>query len=168
MEAAAAVEAASAGPFITVQIPESEISDSPPAYAELDSSIVIPGSEKKPNWFERQLAHKNKSMDRTIPVRMRKNEYLKFFAKDPKTGQYRDGVVEPPGGRKQWLQYRIQDFEAGELDDSAYERSSEKAYKGLDKKSTGGKIASAVGSGMNIFCQPYTFYAAKPVRPESK
>jgi hypothetical protein len=43
-----------------------------------------------------------------IPIRVRQSEYKMYFEKD-KHGNYLPGVVEPPGGRAEWLRERIEE-----------------------------------------------------------
>ena len=90
--------------LITVQIPESEIYDLPPDYQ------ADPNIQRRPSWVERRFSRTKK--EETVGVRMRKGEFFNFFVKDKKTGEYREGVIEPPGGRKAWLQRRLEEQES--------------------------------------------------------
>ena len=144
------------GPFITVQIPESEIFGD-----ETDSTITQP--KKKTNWFKRQVnSSQNIGGVKTVPVRMRKEEFTKYFIKNPKTGQYHDGVVEPPGGRKQWLQERIEDFKSGMLDVMAYTESGEKEYEDLGRKKS--SVEKAINGYLDWTGTPDLPWAGKPIR----
>ena len=150
-------------PFITVQILESDIYDEPPSYSEDDPSK---STGKKPSWTKRLRSSKDK--EKTKGVRMRRSELTIYFLKDPKTKEYRKDVIEPPGGRKRWLQERIEEFESGMLDESAYDGNLRKDYIGLRKQSAVGKVGSAVGTGMDFFGQPYTFYAGQGIKRRPK
>ena len=94
--------------IITVQLPETEIYDLPPEY-QADDDPTIEREGRRPSWFKRRVSRSKSTQGRTIGVRMRKGEFFSYFVKDEKTGQYREGVVEPPGGRQMWLQQRLQD-----------------------------------------------------------
>lgn len=149
-------------PFITVQIPETEIYDEPPppGYSPEDPAVA---KQKKSGWIKR-LSHSKEKNNKTKGVRMRRSELTMYFLKDPKTNEYRKGVIEPPGGRKRWLQDRIDEFEGGMLDEGAYEGNLAKDYDGLRKKS----VMSEVGSAMDFFGQPYQFYSGQGIIPNTK
>ena len=135
--------------YITVAIPESEIYDDPYSSTEGDPSIT--GPKKKGSWFKRNLEPKR---EKTVSVRMRKSHFVKYFRKHPKSGQYYPGVVEPPGGRKQFLQQCIFEYESGQMDDQAYEGNRPEDYQEFErKKSTLGK---AVGDTADLMRLPYT------------
>ena len=99
---------------------------------------------------------------------MRKAEFLQYFAKDPKTGDYREGVIEPPGGRKQWLQERIEDFSSGSLDEGAYQEAGDKDYDDLAKRSAAGQVAHDIGKAADFMGQPYTPWGMKPIPVDKK
>ena len=102
--------------FITVQMPSTEIFDAAPEEAaDPDPTVRI---DKKPHWFKRHPSSSKPKQTNTIGVRMRRSEFLSYFVKDRKTDQYREGVVVPPGRRKQWLQKRLHDQQTGELDET--------------------------------------------------
>ena len=92
---------------------------------------------------------------------MTKAEFLQYFAKDQKTGQYRKHIVEPLGGRQKWLQERIEEFSTGQLDDGAYEGNIDQDYDGLRKQSAIGKAADFLG-------QPYTPWTGQPISTRKK
>ena len=149
-------------PYITVQILESDIYDEPlpPSYSEQDPTV---STGKKPSLFKFKLGS-SRDKEKTKGVRMRRSELTTYFLKDPKTKQYRKGVIEPPGGRKQWLQDRIELFESGMLDEGAYDGNLRKDYDGLRKKS----VMTEVGAAMDFFGQPYTFYSGQGIIPNAK
>jgi hypothetical protein len=149
--------------FITVQIPESEVFGStPPIYTSGSSDPSITDTSRKGSWFKRHLSPSSSSWkEKTIGVRMTKTEFLQYFAKDQKTGQYRKDVIEPPGGRQKWLHERIEEFSTGQLDDGAYEGNIEEDYDGLRKQSAIGKAADFLG-------QPYTPWALQPIPTKKK
>lgn len=152
--------AGSQDPFITVQFPESEVYDNPPDYDQVTDPTVS-RSEKKGSWLKRHLSPSSKE-PKTIAVRMRKSEFLKYFVKDQKTGGYKQGVVEPPGGRMAWLQERIQEFRSGELDENAYERANYNDYEGLNGHKRG-PVRKAAGDTLDWIGTPDLPWAGKPV-----
>ena len=101
--------------FIVVQVPKSEIFGEEQAVEQIDNGPIT-GLEKKPNWFKRQLSQSIAKKEPTVGIIMRWVEFYQYFAKDKSTGKYRDEVVEPPGGRQQWLQQRLHDQNTGQLE----------------------------------------------------
>ena len=82
-----------------------------------DPSPKLP--EKKGGFFRRlSTSHSEKPKRDIKAVRMMRGEYLKFWAKDEK-GQYRDNVVEPPGGRREWVRRQIELNEQWDEEDKA-------------------------------------------------
>ena len=149
--------------FITVQIPESDIWDGPPPpnYTEDDQG---PSTGKKSSLLKMKLRSSKDKEEKTKGVRMRRSELTKYFLKDPKTKGYRKGVVEPPGGRKKWLQERIELFESGMLDEGAYEGNLPMDYAGLRKES----VMTQAGKAMDFFGAPYAFYSGQGIIPNKK
>lgn len=95
---------------LLVQIPRSEIFDDETVDQSqtYDDDGPIKDLGDKPSWFKRKLSSvAAPSSSKTIGIRMTKAEFLTYFARDEKTGQYKKDVVEPPGGRKAWLQERL-------------------------------------------------------------
>jgi hypothetical protein len=154
------------GPYITVAIPESDIWDDGDPSAEGDPSIT--GTKKKASWFKRKFDAKyDAGGQKTHPVRMLKSDFVKYFLKDQKTGQYREGVVEPPGGRKQFLQQCIYEYRTGQMDEQAYElRNYAQDYEEFERKR--GPVRKALGNPVvtaaDFMAQPYTPWAGKPIR----
>ena len=149
------------GPYITVAIPEHEIYGDANVTAEADPSIS--GTKRRPSWFKRHLDPKrNIDGHKTVPVRMLKSDFVKYFFKDQRTGRYRDGVVEPPGGRKQFLQQCIFDFESGQMDDEAYEGNRPDDY--MEFKRWKSSVSKAFGDVADLMGQPYTPWVGKAIR----
>ena len=152
--------------YITVAMPESEIWDDPNQPAEGDPSIT--NKERKPSWFKRKLDTKHDIRgQKTHPVRMLKSDFVKYFLKDQKTGQYREGVVEPPEGRKQFLQQCIYEYRTGQLDEQAYERLNyADDYEEFERKR--GPLRKALGNPVttaaDFLGQPALPWAGKPIR----
>lgn len=97
--------------WLVVQIPNSEI------YSNDGDEKPIPPAEpsKNSSWLERHikppaaLSHKHHSSSKaTTGIRMTRAEFYAYFIKDEKTGAYRADTTEPAGGRKAWLQERLQ------------------------------------------------------------
>lgn len=94
--------------MLLVQIPRSEIFDDSTVDEINDDAGPIQDHSNKPSWFKRKLSQTTTAMSsKTIGIRMTKAEFLAYFARDEKTGEYKKGVVEPPEGRKAWLQKRL-------------------------------------------------------------
>ena len=70
---------------------------------------VTPTPEKKAGFFRRFSAGGRNEKDKLDikAVKMTRGEYLKYWAKDEK-GVYRAGVVEPPGGRREWVRKQVE------------------------------------------------------------
>lgn len=96
---------------LIVQIPREDIFDEVPTPSEAyDDDGPIKGLEKKPksSWWKRQISPQLKDKSgKTVGIRMTKEEFMAYFARDEKTGDYKKGVVEPPEGRRAWLQKRL-------------------------------------------------------------
>lgn len=105
--------------------------------------------------------HSTLTVPLAIGVRMTREEFLKYFAKDHRTGQYRKDVVEPKNGRQQWLQERIEEFSSGQLDEGAYEGNLKSDYTDLRKRSALGKAADFMGA-------PYTPEGMIPIAINKK
>lgn len=89
---------------LVVQIPTSEIYEDA---EEPQTDPAIKNPQEKTSWFKRHLSYSKPKKEATIGIRMTKADFMAFFARDQATGQYKDGVVEPPEGRKAWLQKRL-------------------------------------------------------------
>lgn len=78
-------------------------------------------------------------------VDMSRGDYLKYWAKG-EDGKFRDGVVEPPGGRAEWLAGMLerQDGEKGKVGGSVAERKASRGTEG--RASAVSAIGGAIGS----------------------
>jgi len=97
-------------PYPAVLLPASELEDSPLGFGNEDDEGPIKGMKpaKKESWLKRHFGHSHPKQ-KVYEVRMSKDEYEDYFARDPETGEYRQGVVEPPGGRKEWVMQRLEE-----------------------------------------------------------
>ncbi|KAL9083120.1 MAG: hypothetical protein Q9165_008650 [Trypethelium subeluteriae] len=71
-----------------------------------------------------------KSKKEIKAVRMTRGEYLQYWAKDEK-GNYREGVVDPPGGRKEWVRKQVELNEEWDREDREKGRRTSVIVKGL-------------------------------------
>ncbi|KAI9665658.1 MAG: hypothetical protein M1821_003592 [Bathelium mastoideum] len=64
---------------------------------------------KKTGFFRRLSAggQVDKPKKEIKAVKMTRGDYLKFWAKDTK-GMYKEDVVEPPGGRREWVRKQVE------------------------------------------------------------
>jgi hypothetical protein len=108
----------------TILIPLSELEAPPkPQVAGTEDTFrrSLPHrAAKKPSWFRRHFGGV-RQRNEVLSVRVRHWEYDAYFAKDGMTGEYREGVVEPPGGRRRWLRERVAEQEEWEADRKSYE-----------------------------------------------
>lgn len=92
--------------LVTIPIPVKDFEDG----ADKDQGEgPIKGFEhpKNKSFFRRLSSdHKKDQRKDVVAVKMSREEYLSFWAKD-ESGKYKADVVEPPGGRKDWVQQRL-------------------------------------------------------------
>lgn len=74
-------------------------------------------------------------------VEMSRGEYLKYWAKG-EDGQFREDVVEPPGGRAEWLEEKLERQDAKEKDGRGWKKSRETEGKASAVSAVGGAIGS--------------------------
>lgn len=91
-----------------VLIPSTEIAGHTPAGSAGTNPTDRTEKSKKRVWLKRHISHSH-SRTELVSVLIYRSEYLRYFAKDEETGQFREGVVEPPGGRAEWLRRRVEE-----------------------------------------------------------
>lgn len=94
--------------------------------------IPDPPPEKKGGFFRRLSAsHSSEKTKKEIKaVKMTRGEYLKYWAKDEK-GQYKADVVEPPGGRREWVKKQVELNEQWDREDKAAGRKESVTQWGM-------------------------------------
>jgi hypothetical protein len=126
-------------PYPTILIPASELEHGLLGSENEEDEGPIKGLKptKKESWIKRHLGH-SRPKHKVYEVRMSKDEYECYFAKDPETGEYCEGVVEPPGGRKEWVMQRLE------------EQKSLKPAKNPPNSSAGGLGGNVASAPTNI------------------
>ncbi|KAF2236579.1 hypothetical protein EV356DRAFT_498105 [Viridothelium virens] len=118
-------------PDRSVSLPDS------PSLAIAEAASDQPKEKKgKAGSFFRRISsatqgEKEKNSKKEIKaVRMTRGEYLQYWAKDEK-GNYREGVVDPPGGRREWVRRQVELNEEWDREDREKGRRTSVIVKGL-------------------------------------
>ena len=92
--------------IVTIPIPHKDLEASTVA---APASASPPAEQKKGSWFSRrQSSSKEKAKGGITSVKMTRGDYLKYWVKG-EDGKYLDSVVEPEGGRAEWVRRQMEE-----------------------------------------------------------
>jgi len=100
-------------PWTSVMIRSIELDEPGTASPADEGPVKGQDLPKKKNWLKRHLSQQPHPKGEMLFVQVRRSEYEAYFAKDKTAGHYKEGVMEPPGGRREWVYQRLVDQKSG-------------------------------------------------------